>query len=141
MPQVDLTIEDAPDEADVAFVAERIAAYNIAETGYDDYRPLGIFVRGDTGAIVAGLTGFTWGGQLKVEFLWVHERLRGQGYGSRLLAAAEREALARGCQTVTLDTHSFQAPAFYAKLGYTPCGQADDSPPGHQHLYFTKRLR
>ncbi len=76
MPQQDetrnkasaLTIEDAPNEADVRFVEERIDAYNIAVTGYDDYRPLAIFVRDSEGAIIAGLTGFTWGGTLKVEF-------------------------------------------------------------------------
>ena len=106
MPQQDedrnevpsLTIEDAPNEADVRFVEERIDAFNIAVTGYDDYRPLAIFVRDSEGAIIAGLTGFTWGGTLKVEFFWVHEDLRGQGYGSRLMGAAEREAVARGCR-------------------------------------------
>jgi len=136
-----LTIEDAPNEADVRFVEERIDAYNIAVTGYDDYRPLAIFVRDSEGAIIAGLTGFTWGGTLKVEFFWVHETLRGQGYGSRLMDAAEREAVARGCQLAVVDTHSFQAPDFYSKVGYVRCGLAEDWPFGHQQIYFHKRLR
>ncbi|HEX5547890.1 MAG TPA: GNAT family N-acetyltransferase [Ktedonobacterales bacterium] len=136
-----LTVEDAPNEADVHFVEERIDAYNIAATGYDDYRPLTLFVRDDQGAIIAGLTGFTWGGTLKVEFFWVHEDLRGQGYGSRLMDAAEREAVARGCRQSVLDTHSFQAPDFYPKLGYVRCGLAEDWPLGHQQIYFQKRLQ
>lgn len=136
-----LTIEDAPTEADVRFVEERIIAYNVAATGYDDYRPLALFVRDDQGAIMAGLTGFTWGSTLKIELLWVHETLRGQGYASRLVEAAEREAVARGCQHAVLDTHSFQASDFYPKLGYVRCGLAEDWPLGHQEIYFQKRLR
>ncbi|HKT37574.1 MAG TPA: GNAT family N-acetyltransferase [Ktedonobacterales bacterium] len=136
-----LTIEDAPDEADVRFVEERIDAYNVAATGYDDYRPVAIFVRDSEGAIMAGLTGFTWGGTLKVEFFWVRDDLRGQGYGSRLIEAAEREAVARGCRQAVLDTHSFQAPDFYPRLGYVRCGLAEDWPLGHQQIYFQKRLQ
>jgi hypothetical protein len=56
------------------------------------------------------------------------------------VAAAEREALGRGCRQAILDTHSFQAPDFYPRLGYLLCGTADDYPVGHQQLYFQKRL-
>ena len=136
-----LAIEDAPNEVDVRFVEERIIAYNVAATGYDDYRPLAIFVRDSEDTIIAGLTGFTWGGTLKVEFFWVHEDLRGQGYGSRLMDAAEREAVARGCRLAVVDTHSFQAPDFYSKVGYVRCGLVEDWPLGHQQIYFQKRLR
>jgi GNAT superfamily N-acetyltransferase len=136
-----LTIEDAPSEADVHFVEERITAYNIAATGYDDYRPLAVFVRDDSGAIIAGLTGFTWGGTLKIEFVWVSEDQRNQGYGARLVRAAEREAMARGCRQAVLDTHRFQAPDFYPRLGYVRCGLAEDWPVGYQQAYFHKRLR
>jgi GNAT superfamily N-acetyltransferase len=135
------TIEEAPSEADVSFVAEQIAAYNVAATGYGDYRPLAVFARDEGGAIIAGLTGFTWGGTLKIEYIWVHEDLRGRGYGARLVQAAEREAVARGCRQAVLDTHSFQAPDFYPKLGYVRCGLTEDWPLGHQQAYFQKRLR
>ena len=90
--------------------------------------------------IVAGLAGFTWGGALKIETLWVNEDYCGQDYGTRLMHAAEREAVGRGCAHVILDTHSFQAPGFYPKLGYVQCGVADDWPAGHQQPYFSKRL-
>jgi hypothetical protein len=81
MTEHNLSVEDTPSEADIAFVQNQLHAYNIATTGYDDYRPLAIFMRDDASTIIAGLTGFTWGGALKVEYLWVREDLRGHGYG------------------------------------------------------------
>ena len=136
----DLMIEDDPSEADVAFVEERIAEFNITTTGYDDYQPLAVFSRNETGAIIAGLTGFTWGGTLRIGYLWVDASLRGQGYGARLMRAAEDAARARGCRQATVDSHSFQAPDFYVKQGYSQCGVVDDSPTGYQDIVLQKHL-
>jgi GNAT superfamily N-acetyltransferase len=138
--RLDMIIDDAPAEADVRFVEEQLVAYNIATTGYRDFRPLAVLARDDSGTIRAGLTGFTWGGALKIEYLWVHEELRGQGYGSRLLLAAEQEAVRRGCHLAVVDTHSFQAPHFYPKLGYVQCGLVEDWPAGHTEIIFRKVL-
>lgn len=139
-PAADLTVDDAPDLADVTFIEDQLNAFNVRITGHDDYRPLAIFVRDPHGAPVAGLTGFTWGHALKIGHLWVHEEYRGQGYGTQLVRAAEREAVARGCRQAVLETHSFQAPDFYPKLGYVQCGVAQDWPVGFAQHYFTKRL-
>jgi GNAT superfamily N-acetyltransferase len=136
-----LSAESEPDDSDVRYVQDQLHAYNIRTTGLLDYQPLAVFVRDRQGALVGGLTGFTWGGTLKIEYLWLPEDSRGRGYGTRLVAAAEREAKARGCQQAVLDTHSFQAPDFYPKLGYTTCGIADDWPIGYRQYYFQKRLQ
>ena len=109
-------------------------------TGYDDYRKLAIFVRDGDGAIIAGLTAYTWGGTLRILVLWVHENWQRHGYGTQLLAAAEQEALARGCEQAVVDTHSFQAPQFYPKRGYSVCGVIADFPVGYQEIVFQKRL-
>lgn len=135
-----LCVVEQPDERDVAFVVEQIHAHNIAATGCADYRPLAIFLRDNTGAILGGLTGFTWGGALKIEYLWLREDWRGRGLGTRLVEAAEHEAIARGCRSAVVDTHSFQAPDLYPRLGYTLCGVAEDWPVGHQQYYFQKAL-
>ncbi|HEX6817941.1 MAG TPA: GNAT family N-acetyltransferase [Ktedonobacterales bacterium] len=139
-PDVTQRVEDSPSPVDVAYVEDQLNAYNIRVTGYDDYRPLAVFIRDASSAILAGLTGYTWGGALKIEYIWVHDDYRGNGYGTQLIHAAEREALTRGCHQAVLDTHSFQAPDFYSKLGYAQCGLAQDWPLGHQQYYFTKRL-
>jgi GNAT superfamily N-acetyltransferase len=127
--------------ADWQWLEGNINQFNMFLTGYQGYRPLAVFLRDPTGAIIAGLTAFTWGGTLRILVLWVGENWRGRGYGSQLLAAAEREALTRGCEQAVLDTHSFQAPQFYSKRGYTVCGVIQDYPVGYQQFVFQKRLR
>ena len=77
------------------------------------------------------MSGYTWGGWLHVDMLWVSETLRGQRYGTRLMDAAEAMAKERGAFAATLETHSFQAPDFYAKRGYSVFGRIDDYPPRH----------
>jgi GNAT superfamily N-acetyltransferase len=132
---------DEPADADWQWLEGNINQFNMFLTGYQDYRPLAVFLRDPAGAIIAGLTAFTWGGTLRIVVLWVDENWRGHGYGSQLLAAAEREALTRGCEQAILDTHSFQAPQFYSKRGYTVCGIIQDYPVGYQQFVFQKPLR
>ena len=137
----DLQIDDKPALCDVQFLEDRINEFNFATTGLYDGRLLSIFVRDESDAIIAGLYGWTWGGCCEVRFLWVREDLRGQGYGRRLLQAAERKAIGRGCQQIVLTTHSFQAPGFYQKLGYTVAGAFDNYPKGHSYIFLQKSLK
>jgi ribosomal protein S18 acetylase RimI-like enzyme len=71
----------------------------------------------------------------------VSAELRGQGWGRRLIEAAEAVGVKRGCQYVWLDTYSFQARPFYEKLGYRVFGQLPDHPPGHTRFFMFKTLR
>ena len=140
MPYTTTPVLTQPDPRDIDFIEARLIEYNIQTTGYDDGELLAIFTRDETGQIVAGLSGFTWGGACKVEWLWVREDLRGQGLGHDLMRQAEAEAIRRGCQTILLDTHSFQAPGFYHKLGFEIVGVYQDFPKGHQQVCLQKRL-
>jgi len=124
----DLVIRDTASDADSADLRDAIHEFNFATTGYRDGRSLSCFLRDDDGALVAGIDGFTWGGYARVDYLWVTEQLRGQGLGSRLLDAAEEEARRRGCGTIVLDTHSFQAPHLYRARGYAEIGTTIDTP-------------
>jgi GNAT superfamily N-acetyltransferase len=120
---------------------KEINAFNVAATGYRDVGLLSVAARGDDGDLLAGLSGWLWGGCGHIELLWVREDQRGTGLGTRLLAAAEAEIGSRGCDRVTLDTHSFQAPGFYARLGYAECGRTPGYPNGHDHIHLVKHLR
>jgi len=136
----ELIVTDVHDEAAVAELRERIIAFNIAVTGYDDGRSLSCFLRHENGELYAGLDGFTWGGYAMIEWLWVAEAARGSGLGRRLVLAAESEAAARGCSVVRVNTHTFQAPDFYRTLGYAEIGTAQDAPVGHGEVFFAKPL-
>lgn len=119
---------------------QEIVAFNVAATGYRDVRLLSLAARGNGGDLCAGLSGWTWGGCGHIELLWVRDDQRRNGLGARLLAAAEAEIRRRGCDRVTLDTHSFQAPDFYVRLGYTECGRTPGYPNGHDHIHLVKLL-
>jgi len=60
--------------------------------------------------------------------------------GSQLMRMAEDLAREKECVGIWLDTFSFQAPAFYQKMGYSELGQIVDYPPGHRRHFFQKRL-
>jgi GNAT superfamily N-acetyltransferase len=135
-----LRVEDAPDPGDVAFLEERLYEYNAARTGVRGGRCLTIFRRDDQGAIVAGLHGWTWGDCRLVQTLWVREDLRSQGWGRRLLRAAEAEATARGCRRVLLSTADYQAPTFYERLGYRIVAHGEGYPGTHTMIYLRRDL-
>lgn len=120
---------------------KEIYAFNAAATGHDDGRELSIAVHGENGDLLAGLTGWTWGGCGYVELLWVRDDQRGSGLGAQLLSAAEAEIRRRGCDRVALSTHSFQAPGFYARFGYSECGRTPGYPHGHDEIHLLKHLR
>ena len=107
------------------------------------YEPRALTIRlqaKDSGAIIGALVGQSVWDWLYVNLLWVDQTLQGQGLGSRLMQAAEREAVRRGCLGIWVSTFSFQAPDFYKKLGYSSFGHIDDFPRGHSRLFFQKRL-
>jgi ribosomal protein S18 acetylase RimI-like enzyme len=135
-----VTFDRTPSEADVAFLGDQINEFNIRTTGIPFRGPVAAFVRDDEGAIIAGISGFVWGGCLKIQLLWVHEDLRGQGHGSRLLRAAEVEGQARGARQVLLATHGFQAPDFYRAHGYEVYGYLADFPIGSGQYCLRKTL-
>ncbi len=140
MDPIDRTTDEQAAWEISRFLDERIYAYNVAATNIYDGHLLALTIRDADGGIVAGLSGWTWGGCLGIDYLWVHEAWRGKGYGTRLLQAAEEEAVARGCTLAVLDTHSFQAPEFYRRHGYEIHGAVGGCPAGHRHIHLHKRL-
>jgi ribosomal protein S18 acetylase RimI-like enzyme len=66
--------------------------------------------------------------------------LRRQGLGAKLMRAVETEAILRGCPQIVLETHTFQAPIFYQKLGFVDVGHADDYPKSHHYLLLVKQI-
>jgi GNAT superfamily N-acetyltransferase len=120
-------------------VFKGLRAFNADAVGKFDFRPLAITLR-HRGSIVGGLVGHSYLGWMFVAAFRIADEFRRKGFGSKIMKAAEKEAKRRGVKNVYLDTFSFQAPAFYRKLGYRKFGRLDDFPSGHHRIWLTKAL-
>ncbi len=121
-------------------VLDGLRAHNRRHAPDPHFVQLYLLLRAPDGSIHGGLlaeSGWEW---LHVQVLWVTDELRGQGFGHALLVRAEEEARATGCRGVHLDTHDFQAPAFYEKEGYRLFGALDDYPLGFKRYFFAKNF-
>jgi len=128
----------AEDEELSSRLTKELTAFNIAATGADDQRDLSVRVTDDKGELVAGLSGWSWGGCGGINLVWVRADARHQGWGSRLLEAAEAEARARGCSRMVVSSITFQAPGFYERHGYVDTGRTEGLPGGHADVHFLK---
>jgi GNAT superfamily N-acetyltransferase len=132
-------VEDHPDPLDVELLETHIRREASAAMRLGDEVDLAIFVR-ESGSVVAGITGWTWGDCCEMQSLWVAPHLRGRGLATRLIAAAEAEAATRGCSQTVHFTYAFQAQALYERNGYELVGRVEDFPSGTDALWYRKRL-
>jgi GNAT superfamily N-acetyltransferase len=101
--------------------------------GYDDYRPLAVFVT-DPATVASSR------GQLRVAGFFLPKELRRDRLCSRLLKMAEEEGRRLRCTRVTLNTMEIQAPGFYLKQGYEMAAKLNCDPPGVTRYVMIKRL-
>ena len=134
-----LHVEDNPDPRDLALLETEIRREASAATGLGEEAELAIFVR-EGGEVVAGVSGWTWGDCCELQSLWVKPHLRGRWLGTRLMAAAEAEAAARGCTQTVHFSYAFQAQALYERIGYNLVGRVENFPSGTDALWYHKRL-
>jgi GNAT superfamily N-acetyltransferase len=123
-----------------AFLADRLYEFNSKMTGYHDGESFGATQRDESGVVIAGISGFTWGGCCFVSHLWVAEESRGKGLGGALLKVFERNAIEKNCKIAFLVSHSFQSPGFYKRMGYEERACIKDYPVGHSDIFFAKHL-
>jgi GNAT superfamily N-acetyltransferase len=141
MTETKIIVSDAPEASDLAVINDGLHDYNTEKAGYDDYKPLAVFVTDHaTGKVVGGLHGGSYMGQLRVDRFFLPEDHRRDRIGSRVLKVAEEEGRKRGCTRVTLNTMEIQAPGFYLKQGYTMAAKLDCDPPGITRYVMTKEL-
>jgi GNAT superfamily N-acetyltransferase len=119
---------------------DRIDLHNIETTGITEWHPLTFVVRDDDGELAGGVDGWEWGGSCFVNALWVRGDRRGTGLGTALMDAIEEEAARLGCRQVVLETHSFQAPAFYERRGFVRAGEVAGYPRGEAFILMRKPL-
>jgi GNAT superfamily N-acetyltransferase len=139
LSEAQIVLTDAPTDADRLVISSGLSDYTHQKAGYRDNRPLAALVKDPvTSETIGGMYGRTSYGLLFVDLVFLPDDLRGQDLGSRLLAAMESEAIARGCTAGFLLTITLQAPGFYAKRGWEEFGRIATDPPGIARVFFRK---
>lgn len=105
-----------------------------------DQSSLSVKVLDDAGRLIGGLAAWTWGGLLGIEMLWIREKSRKDGWGTKILIAAEEEARRRGCDRACVSSFTFQAPGFYQRHGYVETGRTLGIPGGAEDIHMFKAL-
>ena len=139
-PEPHLVIESDPDPEHARFLDDQLYAFNVQTTGITDDKLLAVSLRGLDGKVVGGAYGWTWGGTCYIRHLFIPASMRSRGLGTRIMRTVEEEAVARRCGQIVLETHDFQAPGFYRKLGFAIVGAVEGYPRGHRYLTMLKRL-
>lgn len=136
-----IAVETIASQQDIAAIGAMLNEYNTDQGLVFNPQSLSVFVRDSaTGRVMAGLKGSTHWEWLRIKLLAVHKAARNRGFGTKLLQAAEKEAIERGCKYAFVDTYSFQALPFYKKCGYEVFGELPGYPTGHSRIFLRKNL-
>jgi len=135
-----LTLTDVADDEVRKLIVAPLVEYNESKAGPGHNRPLAVVVRDKDHAVVGGMWGATGYGWLFTQLLIVPASMRGHGVGTQVMQRAEQEAIARGCHSAWLDTHEFQAKAFYERLGYIAFAELPNYPTGFARVFMKKSL-
>lgn len=127
---------DAPAEA----IRQGLLNHNRKTVNRPEPETFSIVVR-EGEAIVGGINATAHWDVLFIEHVWLDESLRGRGLGRDLMAQAEAEGVRLGAVKAMLDTNDWQAPGFYAKLGYRPMGTYTYDNDSKECILLIKDLR
>ena len=130
--------EQSPERL-AAQLDDRLSAFNEGHAGPLRSEGLALAIR-EGERLLAGLSGEIFWNALHIDLLWVAAEHRRHGYGRALVQRAEELARERGCDVAYLSTFDFQAPEFYAAMGYHVIGELAGVPRGSRRRWFAKQL-
>lgn len=131
---------DSYPDAETRAVDEGLSEFNDRAAPLHEVQAISCFVRNDAGQLIGGAVGRRWGEGCELQQLWVHEQFRCKGIASALLKDFEAHAIRKGCNSVHLETFSFQAPGLYERLGYQTEYVRRGFPHGIVKHHMVKRL-
>ena len=136
------TIRDKHDPAEIKLLSDGLTQHAASVGVPADLADLGIFAQNTAQEVMGGLIAQVGWAFCYVKLFWVHESLRRQGIGRKLMDMAEEQALKRRCHTMAVDTYNYQGPDFYPKLGFGEFGRIDGL--GHDRnltrYWYMKRI-
>ena len=129
---------------DAEYICDKLVEYNLSKvpkTQRDEFISINKKIVDEHGSIIAGCIAkmYCWN-VIYIDILWVDEKYRKSGLGTRLLNEIEAVALEEKCSLIHLDTFDFQAKDFYIKNGYEIFGMLEDCPKEHCRYYLKKKL-
>ncbi|MDH7971215.1 GNAT family N-acetyltransferase [Sphingomonas sp. AR_OL41] len=128
----------SPDEIDA--IEDHLYRHNSGATGQDDAQGLGFVMRDEVGEMIAAAAGYSWARTSELKQMWVAEAHRGRGHARALLDAFVGEARRRGVRRIWVQSHDFQAPAFYEQAGFARMAEFPGWPDGHSNVILCKTL-
>lgn len=131
-------------DGDADYIIDRLVWYNLSQVPAEQeilFDTLDKKITDDKGKIIAGCVAriYCWN-VAYIDTLWVDEKYRGTGLGTKLLAEVEKTAKDKGCYLIHLDTFDFQAKEFYERQGYKVFGVLEDCPKEHCRYYLKKTI-
>ena len=93
----------------------------------------------DSGKVVGGITGYTWGGCCSCP-TYGCRRHRGNSGGIPCCEQPKRTPKDKGCTIAFVSSRAFATPGFHAHLGYEQQASISDHPVGHLSVLLAKRL-
>ena len=138
--QMNIELIDNPEQSLIDYLGKKIAEFNWQNWEVTERKPLAVKLTNESGEVIAGAAGRTFGDWFLLDTLWVSEVLRGQNIGSQLLEKMESAAKERGCKKSMLDTLNFQAKPFYQRHGYSVQWTQEGYPKTGCKYFMVKQL-
>ncbi|MCG8574052.1 MAG: GNAT family N-acetyltransferase [Flavobacteriales bacterium] len=134
-----------PQKEDLKVISKGIQSYNQQhipdEVVFEEDTRFAVFAKDDDGNVLGGIRACAFWNYCIIELLWLSEKTRNKGVGSKLIKAAEEFAREKGFAYMRTETVSFQALPFYEKQGYKVFGELPNLPKGHTTYCLFKVLK
>ena len=133
-----LSYPSKPSESDFESLKQGLNNYNELFTGEVYSETVASFVKDENGCVLGGILGEIDWDWMYIRGLWIDEKIRKDGWGSRLLHSLEHYAATKDVYGVRLETTTFQALDFYLKNNYSVFAELENMPKGHTSYFLNK---
>ena len=120
------------------YIHRRLQEYN--SRYITDCEDLSYCIENENGECIAGIVASGDMDCITVDYLFVDDAYRKNGYGSKLLTYFETQAICLNAKRIILNTFEFQASAFYEKNGYQLFGKIEPCFSNYGQYFFEKEL-
>jgi ribosomal protein S18 acetylase RimI-like enzyme len=107
-----------PTIEDVDFLVHGLSQEAAIQRGLKPLQPYGFFLKNEKGQTVGGICGYCYYGCLAIDGLYIDLAYRGQGWGRKLLEAAESFGHDQNAAIFSVNTMDWEAKGFYEHQGY-----------------------